>query len=589
MNKAKIKESEKKLESMEKTVKSYMEWSSEAFSTLLSNEWKRDVSWLDRDTTFHGIRRIPFSRIAFAVSKDNYCLFSTHFDPPEHYQWASQAEYLNEFQRRDLTNIKTWIHHGWFIIKKKKGGGGMEYHWKLVKKVAFVFRDTFQCGKFVHSGMAIGDIHHVYSLSQSQNEDLIEYDDSRGIIEGFAGLVLLSDDIYTPSLDAPEYQEFLTNPNKAPDVTSPITLPMPPSSSTSGLPKCTTPQSKSIEPGLLITNTEDLHDHNVPRPVSLHALYDHEVHANNKGPTPSRAFTSHKLSHLQIRLPLTSDHNNQSNPIHTPLSPEFNFKTHPSHLLENLPHNAGHTFVHSTLTQSRSLPSSELFLANPNARLSFPEQSNKFHVNHPFLANAPVDSLVVLNKEKRNKLTSYIYYLYSSLSLSSFFFFYPFVYVHKEPNSKFEEEQGMTGTQEEQKFRSMEGDNSHLRGRHSMSGQYSCMDLSSTITSSQKRESQVQQNNRRIKSTSQIVVGRSPLLQKNYQESLQHVHSVHPQSPPLLQTGSALARSNTWGGFEANAPTNAHWNLQLPSPFPHQPNQTNPTTPFFPHPTWTTK
>ncbi|ETO18382.1 hypothetical protein RFI_18881 [Reticulomyxa filosa] len=250
-----IQKSEKKFEEMEALVKRLMKWSQSPSSQGLTAE--KDLSWLDTDTTYGGIRRIPFSRIAFAVSKDNYCLLSTRFDPPLHFRWASQAEYLDEFQRRDLRTFKTWIHHG--------QGGWKEYYWKLVKKVAFLFRDSFECGKFVHSGMAVGDIDHVYSLLHSQTEDLIEYDEQRGLVEGFAGLVLLSDEIYSPAQNDLEYQEFLHTPNRAPD--SP---PPPPSSSL----------SSSV---------------NNPKPLSnnphVHALYDHELYENNKASTPVRAFT----------------------------------------------------------------------------------------------------------------------------------------------------------------------------------------------------------------------------------------------------------------------------------------------------------
>ncbi|ETO32057.1 hypothetical protein RFI_05060, partial [Reticulomyxa filosa] len=233
----KIMVSQKNFERMQTVVKRWMKWPKflsplfgPKYNSTDDNE-ERDLSWLDRDTIFGGIRRIPFSRIAFAVSKDNYCHFSVRFDAPKGYRWGSQADYLDEYQRRDLTGIRTWIHHGMFVYiahtihaytrinvyvyvwiyefplhflsffscsnlipSKKYGcfcpgqGGWKEYEWKLVKKVAFIFRDTFECGRFVHSGMAVGDISHVYCLLQSQNEDLLEYDERRGIVQGFAGL-----------------------------------------------------------------------------------------------------------------------------------------------------------------------------------------------------------------------------------------------------------------------------------------------------------------------------------------------------------------------------------------------------------------
>merc|ERR1712107_856945 len=74
---------------------------------------------------------------------------------------------------------------------------GDNYRWKYVRKVAFLFCDTFKCQRFVHSGMDVCDINHVKTIFGLMAESpLMEYDDAKGIVEGFAGLVLLSDEIY---------------------------------------------------------------------------------------------------------------------------------------------------------------------------------------------------------------------------------------------------------------------------------------------------------------------------------------------------------------------------------------------------------
>lgn len=154
----------------------------------------KDYGWWDRSGPLNGLRRIPGTRICFATSMNNYLQKTKVFDIPNGFSWPTQAEYLAEHwnHRNRLKNIQEWIHHGF--------GGWNDYTWKYCIKTGFVFRDTFLCMRYVHSGMHVWDIAHVCCLGFNDGIDngLLEYDEMFGIQEGFAGLVLLSDKIFDP-------------------------------------------------------------------------------------------------------------------------------------------------------------------------------------------------------------------------------------------------------------------------------------------------------------------------------------------------------------------------------------------------------
>ena len=150
-----------------------------------------DTSWMDRSGPLKGLRRIAGTRIAFATAMDNWVAKEAVFEAPSGYIWAKQSEYLDEYYKRRhlLSAMKEWVHFG--------VGGWDSYRWKYARKVAFIFADTFRSNRFVHSGMEISDINHVKSIFGLMSESpLMDYDESKGIVEGFAGLVLLSDDVY---------------------------------------------------------------------------------------------------------------------------------------------------------------------------------------------------------------------------------------------------------------------------------------------------------------------------------------------------------------------------------------------------------
>lgn len=160
-------------------------------STLMLDKQSYALSWWDQSGPQSGLRKIRGTRIAFATAMDNWVDKNAHFEAPPGYVWATQAQYLDEYyNRRDLLcKMKEWIHFG--------VGGWSNYRWKYARKIAFIFRDTFKGQRFIHSGMEVCDINHVKSLFGLMAESpLMEYDDQRGIVEGFAGLVLLSDDIW---------------------------------------------------------------------------------------------------------------------------------------------------------------------------------------------------------------------------------------------------------------------------------------------------------------------------------------------------------------------------------------------------------
>ena len=110
---------------------------------------------------------------------DNWCDKEARFDAPFGYKWATQSEYLSEYyeHRELLANKKEWIRFGI--------GDWENYRWKYVRKVAFVFSDTFKSQRFVHSGMEVCDINHVKTIFGLMAESpLMEYDDTKGIVEG---------------------------------------------------------------------------------------------------------------------------------------------------------------------------------------------------------------------------------------------------------------------------------------------------------------------------------------------------------------------------------------------------------------------
>jgi len=151
----------------------------------------QDLSWWDQSGPIRGLRRIKGTRIAFATACDNWCDKKASFDPPPGFVWAKQSQYLDEYYRHRhlLSTQKEWIHFG--------VGGWESYRWKYARKVAFLFRDSFRAQRFVHSGMEISDINHVKSLFGVTSESpLMDYDDNKGFVEGFAGLVLLSDEVW---------------------------------------------------------------------------------------------------------------------------------------------------------------------------------------------------------------------------------------------------------------------------------------------------------------------------------------------------------------------------------------------------------
>lgn len=153
-----------------------------------------DLTWWDRSGPLQGLRRIEGTRIAFATSMDNWVDKHCRFDAPRGFKWATQSMYLAEYyrHRERLSAYKQWIHFG--------VGAWDNYRWKYARKVAFIFADTFRSQRFVHSGMEVCDINHVKSIFGLVAESpLMDYDDDKGIVEGFAGLVLLADEDWRPA------------------------------------------------------------------------------------------------------------------------------------------------------------------------------------------------------------------------------------------------------------------------------------------------------------------------------------------------------------------------------------------------------
>mmetsp|Transcript_47789 Transcript_47789/g.42867 ORF Transcript_47789/g.42867 Transcript_47789/m.42867 type:complete len:525 (+) Transcript_47789:195-1769(+) len=139
---------------------------------------------------------------------DNWVDKEARFEAPIGYKWSTQAQYLDEYyKRRDiLSKYKEWIHFGL--------GDWDNYRWKYARKIAFIFKDTFKGQRFVHSGMEVCDINHVKSIYGLMAESpLMEYDDQKGIVEGFAGLVLLSDQIWFDTDDDDEKQQQQQQPS----------------------------------------------------------------------------------------------------------------------------------------------------------------------------------------------------------------------------------------------------------------------------------------------------------------------------------------------------------------------------------------
>jgi len=157
------------------------------------SEREPDLSWWDQSGPLNGLRRIEGTRIAFATSMDNWVDKHCRFEAPRGFKWATQSMYLAEYHahREILGRYKQWIHFG--------VGAWDNYRWKYARKVAFIFADTFRSQRFVHSGMEVCDINHVKSIFGLVAESpLMDYDDDKGIVEGFAGLVLLADEEWHP-------------------------------------------------------------------------------------------------------------------------------------------------------------------------------------------------------------------------------------------------------------------------------------------------------------------------------------------------------------------------------------------------------
>jgi len=171
------------------------------------SEREPDVSWWDQSGPLHGLRRIEGTRIAFATSMDNWVDKHCRFDAPRGFKWATQSMYLSEYHlhRATLSSYKQWIHFG--------VGAWDNYRWKYARKVAFIFADTFRSQRFVHSGMEVCDINHVKSIFGLVAESpLMDYDDDKGIVEGFAGLVLLADEEWHPESGQTETDNALEHP-----------------------------------------------------------------------------------------------------------------------------------------------------------------------------------------------------------------------------------------------------------------------------------------------------------------------------------------------------------------------------------------
>jgi len=166
-----------------------------------------DVSWWDQSGPLHGLRRIEGTRIAFATAMDNWVDKHCQFEAPRGFKWATQSMYLSEYHahRATLSAYKQWIHFG--------VGAWDNYRWKYARKVAFIFADTFRSQRFVHSGMEVCDINHVKSIFGLVAESpLMDYDDDKGIVEGFAGLVLLADEEWHPEREQNQNDSTLEHP-----------------------------------------------------------------------------------------------------------------------------------------------------------------------------------------------------------------------------------------------------------------------------------------------------------------------------------------------------------------------------------------
>lgn len=173
-----------------------------AMATLSESQRPPDLSWWDQSGPFNGLRRIEGTRIAFATSMDNWVDKHSRFEAPRGFKWATQSMYLAEYHaHRDiLSAYKQWIHFGL--------GGWDNYRWKYARKVAFIFADTFRSQRFVHSGMEVCDINHVKSIFGLVAESpLMDWDDEKGIVEGFAGLVLLADEEWYPEQEQQQQQQ----------------------------------------------------------------------------------------------------------------------------------------------------------------------------------------------------------------------------------------------------------------------------------------------------------------------------------------------------------------------------------------------
>lgn len=130
----------------------------------------RDLRWMETTDSFSGFRKIPHTRIAFAVSKSVVWDETKRYDVPAGYRWASTAEAIAALKHAPA---KTYAYFNC--------GGWQGYTWAgRQERLGFVFCDSLKTGKCQHAGQYLREFPAGAPLS-----------DARG--RTFAGLVCVKE------------------------------------------------------------------------------------------------------------------------------------------------------------------------------------------------------------------------------------------------------------------------------------------------------------------------------------------------------------------------------------------------------------
>lgn len=161
-----------------------------------------DLSWIDDDCEFGGIRDIAGSNIAFITAKQITWSPDVTFDTPEGYKWATMAEVMSSYEKckyniQRVSNDAP-VYPAWGV----EGLGWSRYTKDGMKRLFFIFADTAKTRAFIPSGKNLVSTSKVWKTF----DETREYCEQRGlnfrhcqikdnhILRGFGGIVCIKTD-----------------------------------------------------------------------------------------------------------------------------------------------------------------------------------------------------------------------------------------------------------------------------------------------------------------------------------------------------------------------------------------------------------